>query len=69
MDRMGESGVRGKEKSCTRRNLPGLSGFGIIDKGEDWKGPMAASNPALVNGPTCLRVAYSCSNILWNVVK
>jgi hypothetical protein len=34
IEEMGEDGERGKEKSCTRRNLPGLLGFGIMDKGE-----------------------------------
>ena len=29
-------GLAGKEKFCTRRNLPGLPGFGIMERGEDW---------------------------------
>ena len=69
IDGMGESGARGKEKSCIRWNLPGLSSFGIIDKGEVWKGPMAASSSALVNGPTCRCVAYSCCNMLRKVAE
>lgn len=33
-------GIRGNEKFCTNLNLPGHPGLGIIDNGEDWKGPM-----------------------------
>ena len=60
MDGMGAAGECGKEKSCTSRNLPGLLGFRIIDSGDVWKGPMAASSCALVKGPKWRRVSYSC---------
>jgi hypothetical protein len=66
MEGMGEAGECGKEKSWTRRNLPGLWGFGIMDNGDVWKGPMAASNWALVKGPKWRRFEYSCCSIVWN---
>lgn len=34
IDGIGEVGECEKEKSCTRRNLPGLLGFGIMDNGD-----------------------------------
>lgn len=41
MDGLGCSNdvTRGKEKFWIMWNLPGLSGFGMMDMGEDWKGP------------------------------
>ena len=47
IDGMGETSVCRKEKSWTRWNLPGLLGFGMMESGEVWKGPMVASNCAL----------------------
>jgi len=44
MDKIGEAGERGKEKSCASRNFPGLLGFRIMDKGDVWKGPMAMAD-------------------------
>ena len=41
----------GKEKFCTKQNFPGLPGLGIKDSGDDWKGPIAASNVAKGKGP------------------
>ena len=51
MEEMGDDGACGNEKSCTSRNLPGFSGLGIIDNGDVWNGPMAASSCRLVKGP------------------
>ena len=42
---------RGYDKFCMMWNLPGCSGLGIIDMGEDWKGPISASNSVDVRGP------------------
>lgn len=33
-------GFSGWEKFWTNLNLPGCPSLGIIDKGDDWKGPM-----------------------------
>ena len=66
MDEIGDDGVCGKEKSCTRRNLPGLPGLGMMVNGDVWKGPMAASNCSLVKGPRWRFVAYSCCMITRN---
>jgi hypothetical protein len=41
----------GNEKFCKIRNLLGLAGFGIIENGEDWKGPMMDSRSAREKGP------------------
>jgi len=41
----------GNEKFCKIRNLLGLAGFGIMENGEDWKGPMTDSRLAWENGP------------------
>lgn len=41
----------GKEKFCIRRNFPGRSGFGIIARGEDWKGPSSATIVSSGKGP------------------
>jgi hypothetical protein len=69
MEEIGEDGERGKEKSCIRRNFPGLLVFGIMDRGDVWKGPMAASSCALVNGPSCRCVEYSRCKMAWNWVE
>jgi hypothetical protein len=36
-------GVWGAEKLWTARNFPGLPGFGMMESGDDWKGPMSFS--------------------------
>jgi hypothetical protein len=36
-------GEIGNEKFCTKRNFPGLPGLGIMERGEDWYGPMEVS--------------------------
>ena len=44
MDRLGKHCKvwMGKEKFCTKCNLPNLPGMGIKERGNDWKGPIAA---------------------------
>lgn len=64
MDVIGLMGESRYEKSCTRQNLPGLFGFGIIDRGEVWKGPMVLSSWALVKGPMWRCMAYSCCKMV-----
>lgn len=39
------------KKFCTRRKDDGLCGFGIMERGEVWKGPSAHSTSASEKGP------------------
>jgi hypothetical protein len=36
-------GLRGKERFWMSLYLPGLPGFGTMERGEVWKGPMSSS--------------------------
>lgn len=44
----------GKEKFWTSLNFPGFPGLGIMDKGDDWKGPMVRSSSRGENRPIYL---------------
>ena len=44
-------GECGKEKFCTILNFPGFPGLGIMERGEDWKGPISSSRFSAVKGP------------------
>lgn len=50
MEELGKEGEaeRGKEKFWTILNFPGCPGLGIMEKGEDWKGPIRDSRMALL---------------------
>ncbi len=64
MEGMGEVGEYGKEKSCMSWYFPGLLGFRIMDRRDDWQGPMAISSWALVKGPNCQCIKYSCCKMV-----
>lgn len=44
-------GTWGNDKFWMSRNFPGFPGFGIMLRGDDWKGPRRDSISALENGP------------------
>jgi hypothetical protein len=44
-------GLWGKEKFCTNLNLPGLPGFGMIESGDDWNGPIRLKRVGVSKGP------------------
>jgi len=59
-------GESGKDKFWGLQNFPGLPGLGMMEKGEDWKGPMSAWSVWQENGPRYLPLEISASTILWN---
>jgi hypothetical protein len=42
----------GKEKFWISLQFPGLPGLGMMDIGEDWKGPIRCSSASAEKGPT-----------------
>ena len=53
-------GVRGKEKFWIMRKCPGFAGFGMMEMGEDWKGPSSCSRMSCENGPACAMASNDC---------
>lgn len=49
----------GNEKFCMSLNLSGQPGFGIKERGDDWKGPIAFIMSGMVNRPMYLPFASS----------
>jgi hypothetical protein len=52
-------GECGNEKFCTIRNLPVLPGLGIIERGEDWNGPIKFLSVFSLKGPINLPFSSS----------
>lgn len=57
--RKGVLGKCRKEKFCMMQNFPGFPGFGIMDSGEDWKGPISCSKVSASKGPMYLPLSIS----------
>jgi hypothetical protein len=68
MDGLGLEGDRamGKEKFCTSLNLPGRPGLGIMESGDDWKGPITDWIMSMGKGPMYLPLEISFCTISRN---
>ena len=68
IDGLGNSieGIRGKEKFWMTQNFPGRPIFGIMERGEDWKGPRTCSIKGRGKGPRYLPLTSSLQMIVLN---
>ena len=69
MDLYASERARGKEKSCTKRKAPGLCGFGMMDSGDVWNGPMQASSSRRVKGPSIRPFVFSLVMTRWKASR